>query len=222
MAEDACCELDRIKELGLKGVKLHNDYQGVFIFDEHCIPIYKRCEELGLPVVFHMGYDPVSPRVHRAMPYDLLELHENFPKLKIIGAHMGGEEAWESVYHYVAGVENIWLDTAFTAGIIDEKLFYEIVKKIYSNKEILLSNWIKAEYMTNSREYIVVMPFIDTEKLNKLGMFYKNNPNVNRKIDIITLKENKEKICEILTNKVNIVELDNWLGGIIDGKREEN
>lgn len=99
---------------------------------------------------------------------------------------------------------------------------YEIVKKIYSNKEILLSNWIKAEYMTNNREYIVVMPFIDTEKLNKLGMFYKNNPNVNRKIDIITLKENKEKICEILTNKVNIVELDNWLGGIIDGKREEN
>lgn len=99
---------------------------------------------------------------------------------------------------------------------------YEIVKKIYSNKEILLSNWIKAEYMTNNREYIVVMPFIDTEKLNKLGMFYKNNPNVNRKIDIITLKENKEKICEILTNKVNIVELDNWLGGIMDGKREEN
>ena len=66
------------------------------------------------------------------------------------------------------------------------------------------------------------MVAIDTEKLNKLGMFYKNNPNVNRKIDIITLKENKEKICEILTNKVNIVELDNWLGGIIDGKREEN
>lgn len=128
-AEDACDELDRIKSLGLRGVKLHNDYQGVFIFEECCKPVYKRCEELGLPVVFHMGYDPVSPRVHRAMPYDLLELHENYPKLKIIGAHMGGEEAWESVYHYVAGVRNIWLDTAFTAGIIDEELFYEIVKK---------------------------------------------------------------------------------------------
>lgn len=129
MAQDACDELYRIKSLGLKGVKLHNDYQGIFIFDDCCKAVYKRCEELGLPVVFHMGYDPVSPRVHRAMPYDLLELHENYPKLKIIGAHMGGEMAWESVYHYIAGVENIWLDTAFTAGIIDEKLFYEIVKK---------------------------------------------------------------------------------------------
>ena len=99
--------------------------------------------------------------------------------------------------------------------------FYEIVKKIYSDKEILLSNWKKAEYMTEDRVYIVVMPFIDTEKINRLRMFYKNNPKVNRKIDIITLKENKEKIGEILTNKVNIIELDNWLGGI-NGEREES
>lgn len=98
---------------------------------------------------------------------------------------------------------------------------YEIVKKIYSNKDILLSNWKKAEYMTEDRTYIVLMPFIDTEKINRLRMFYKNNPKVNRKIDIITLTENKEKICEILTNKVNIIELDNWLGGI-NGEREES
>lgn len=128
-AEDKVDEIDRIKSLGLKGVKLHNDYQGVFIFDDACKPIYKRCEELGLPVVFHMGHDPVSPQIHRAMPYDLLELHENYPKLKIIGAHLGGVYAWESVYHYIAGVPNIWLDTAFTASLIDEKLFGEIVKK---------------------------------------------------------------------------------------------
>lgn len=99
--------------------------------------------------------------------------------------------------------------------------FYEIVKKIYSDKEILLSNWKKAEYMTEDKKYIVVMPFLDTEKINRLRMFYKNNPKVNRKIDIITLKENKEKICEILTNKVNIIELDNWLGGI-NGERKES
>ena len=48
-AEDAVTEIDRIKSLGLKGIKLHNDYQGVFIFDEMCKPIYKRCEELGIP-----------------------------------------------------------------------------------------------------------------------------------------------------------------------------
>ena len=128
-AEDAADELDRIRSLGLKGVKLHNDYQGVFIFDEHCHRIYKRCEELGLPVVFHMGYDPVSPIIHRAMPYDLIEICEKYPKLKVIGAHMGGNYAWEAVYKYIAGIPNLYFDTAFVAKDIDFELFSAIVKK---------------------------------------------------------------------------------------------
>ena len=95
---------------------------------------------------------------------------------------------------------------------------YQIIKQIYSNQEILLSNWKKAQYMTENEEYIVVMPFIDTERLHRLNMFDDNSQKKNRKIDIITLKENKEKIEEILTNKVNIIEMDNWLGGINESK----
>ncbi len=157
LAEDAVDELERIKSLGLKGVKLHNDYQGVFIFDEICKPIYRRCEELGLPIVFHMGRDPISPEVHRAMPYDLLELHENFPKLKIIGAHMGGVYAWESVLHYIAGVNNIWLDTAFTAGMIDEKLFAEIVKK-HGVERILFASDLPWSNPLNEMNMIARLP----------------------------------------------------------------
>lgn len=97
---------------------------------------------------------------------------------------------------------------------------YQIVKKIYNDKEILLSNWKKADYMTEDRKYIILMPFIDTEKLHKLNLFYKNNQKINRKIDIITLKENKEIIEDILTNKTNIIEIDNWLGGINEDKEK--
>lgn len=97
---------------------------------------------------------------------------------------------------------------------------YQIVKKIYNDKEILLSNWKKADYMTEDRKYIILMPFIDTEKLHKLNLFYKNNQKINRKIDIITLKENKEIIEDILTNKTNIIETDNWLGGINEDKEK--
>ena len=97
---------------------------------------------------------------------------------------------------------------------------YQIVKKIYNDKEILLSNWKKADYMTEDRKYIILMPFIDTEKLHKLNLFYKTNQKINRKIDIITLKENKEIIEDILTNKSNIIEIDNWLGGINEDKEK--
>ena len=97
---------------------------------------------------------------------------------------------------------------------------YEILKQIYKGQEVLLSNWVKADYMTQDREYIILMPFIDTEKLHKLNIFYNNNKNTNRKIDIITLRENKEKIDEILTNRTNIIEIDNLLGGI-DGESKK-
>lgn len=97
---------------------------------------------------------------------------------------------------------------------------YEILKQIYAGQEVLLSNWVKADYMTQDREYIILMPFIDTEKLHKLNIFYNNNKDTKRKIDIITLQENKEKIEEILTNRTNIIEIDNLLGGI-DGESKK-
>lgn len=96
---------------------------------------------------------------------------------------------------------------------LEEIDFYQITKQIYQNTEILLSNWENAEYMTEDAEYIVLMPFIDTEKLYRLNIFYRNIKNEKRKINVMTLQENKEKINEILTNKANIIEIDDWLGG---------
>lgn len=50
-------ELDRIKALGLKGVKLHPDYQRFLVDDPRCIPIYEKISRLGLITVFHTGLD---------------------------------------------------------------------------------------------------------------------------------------------------------------------
>ena len=97
---------------------------------------------------------------------------------------------------------------------------YNVIEKIYKDKEILLSNWSKADYMTDDGQYILFMPFIDTEKLHRLNIYYKDNKEINRRIDILTLKENIDKINEILTNKTNIIEIDSLLGGI-NGKMEE-
>lgn len=98
--------------------------------------------------------------------------------------------------------------------LFQNKDVYEIIEKIYKGKEILLSNWEKADYMTNDKQYIILMPFIDTEKLHKLNAFYKDNKSSKRDIAILTLKENKHKINEILTNRTNIIEIDGLLGGI--------
>lgn len=88
---------------------------------------------------------------------------------------------------------------------------YDVLKMIYRGKELLLSDWDKADYMREEGLYIVLMPFINTEKLHKLNVFYKSNRNFNKKIDNITLKENREIINKVFTYKINIVELDKWI-----------
>ncbi len=91
---------------------------------------------------------------------------------------------------------------------------HEIIENIYG-KEILISNWENAEYLLESNKYIVNMPFINTERIEKINWYYKENENTKKQIDIMTLEENKQKIKEMLIdNKCNIITFDkNLLGG---------
>ena len=139
-APDIAEELDRIKELGLKGLKLHPDYQNAFLFEEKMRPIYKRCGELGLPIIIHMGYDPVEPVLRHAMPAHLPEIMDSFPDLKVIAAHFGGMCAWEEVYHYIAGHKRIWLDTAYTAGYLSPESMSGIIKKHGAERVLFASD----------------------------------------------------------------------------------
>lgn len=133
-------ELDRIKELGLKGIKLHPDYQGFFIFEDRLLPFWQRCAELELPVVIHMGFDPVSPEVHHAMPQDLAYIHSRVPNVNIIAAHMGGINAWEAAYHYLCGDRHIWLDTAFTDGNLSAELMKKMIEKHGADRVLFASD----------------------------------------------------------------------------------
>ena len=162
-APDVEEEIYRIKSLGLKGIKIHPDYQNVFLFEEKMKPIYRLCEELKLPLLMHMGYDPLSPAVRHAMPYHLLTITEEFPKLKIIGAHLGGVFAWEEVLFYLCGRDNIWLDTAHLAGWIEPKLLTAIIKKHGADKILFASDcpWHKPQM---ELELIETLPLTEAEK----------------------------------------------------------
>lgn len=124
--------------------------------------------------------------------------------------------------YFIFGKENTLIVNVSKENLDKIRLFqkmdlYEIIKRIYKEKEVLLSNWNKADYMTEDKEYIILMPFLNTEKLHNLNIFYKNNQEIKRKIDILTLKENRGKINEILTNRTNIIDIDYLLGGIYEG-----
>ncbi|MHB8588540.1 MAG: amidohydrolase family protein [Candidatus Dormibacteraceae bacterium] len=95
--ERAVAELDRIAELGLKGVKLHPSLQAFAPDDERHWPLYERCEELGLVLLFHTGTSGIGAgqpggqgiRLDYARPIHLDAAAASFPDLKIIAAHFG-------------------------------------------------------------------------------------------------------------------------------------
>lgn len=117
---DALKILGSFQEMGLKGVKLHPDYQGFEADEKRLYPLYERICALKLPCCFHMGYDPLSPKHFHAAPAMLARVHRDFPKLTLILAHMGGMNLWEEVEEQLLKKE-LYLDTAMVAGSLSPR-----------------------------------------------------------------------------------------------------
>ncbi|MDR0992152.1 MAG: amidohydrolase family protein [Ruminococcus sp.] len=166
---DALKELERIKALGLYGIKLHPDYQEFFVDDESVFPVYKKCAELGLPVMFHAGLDAICPDTIHCTPQRAVTVLDAVPGLTAIFAHMGGNTLWRDVYGILAG-RDCYLDTSYSITWEDENLMRGIIEKHGADKMLFGSDF----------------PWDDPEKtvrdLRKLGLteseydniFYKN------------------------------------------------
>lgn len=126
--EDYKGELDRIKALGLKGIKIHPDYQGVMIDDVRYMNIIEYADALDLAIITHAGIDIGLPEPVHCPPDKMRKVLDTLKPKKMIAAHYGGWKQWEEVYEYLAG-EDIYLDTAFTFGHIGEEMFYKILEK---------------------------------------------------------------------------------------------
>jgi predicted TIM-barrel fold metal-dependent hydrolase len=121
-------KLNIIKSLGLKGIKLHPDYQGTFVDDPRMVRIIQYAVELDLIVVLHAGLDIGLPNPIHCPPrrsVNMLSQLEN-KKAKIVLAHTGGYDQWDEVEEYLVG-RNVWLDTSFSMNKLNSEQFTRIV-----------------------------------------------------------------------------------------------
>lgn len=88
--EDVGGEIGRMIGLGLRGIKLHSDFQDFCIDDERAFPIYEAAEG-RLPILFHVG----DKRSDRSSPERLLKVAKRFPGLTVIAAHLAGWSMWD-------------------------------------------------------------------------------------------------------------------------------
>ena len=69
-------ELDTIKELGIPGIKIHPDYQGVMIDDSRFMNIIEYADSLGLIIITHAGIDIGLPEPVHCAPDKMRKVYD--------------------------------------------------------------------------------------------------------------------------------------------------
>ena len=128
-----------IASLGLRGIKLHPDYQGVFFNDIRYKRIVECATDLGLYVVVHAGVDIGLPEPVHTKPADILEVIKDTGTDKLILAHMGGWRMWDEAAELLAD-QDVMIDTSFSTtavdvdDMLDEERFVRMVRMFGADK----------------------------------------------------------------------------------------
>jgi len=154
-------EILRIKSLGLKGIKLHPDFQFFNIDDRRMYEAYDIIRAEKLPILFHMGdvkYDYSS--AHR-----LLKILQDFPGIIVIAAHLGGHLKWDEAEELLVG-KDIYMDCSST----NRKLPAERAVKIMRNHG--------TEKILFGTDYPIERHAEGIEKFLSLGLTDEENENI--------------------------------------------
>jgi predicted TIM-barrel fold metal-dependent hydrolase len=138
-APDALEELDRIRALGLDGVKLHPDYQNFFVDEDRMAKLYERMAALRLPLLLHAGWDPLSPDLVHAEPERIARVLDGCPDLVVIAAHLGGMRRYDAVEKHLLGRRNLYLDTAMTSPYLHDPAQYARIMRGHGLDRILFA-----------------------------------------------------------------------------------
>jgi uncharacterized protein len=119
---DPAQEIDRIVSLGILGIKIQANWQGVFVDDPKMYPIYEAAQG-RLMIMFHSGAELVEFPDLKATPKLIANVIRDFPRLDVVAAHMGGYLMWDEVEEYLVG-KKLYLDTSacFPHQLPDERM----------------------------------------------------------------------------------------------------
>jgi len=168
-------EVERIIQLGLKGIKLHPDFQNFAIDDPKAFEIYAAAEG-KLPILFHTG----DKRYKYSNPDKMMNVLKNFPKLTVICAHLGGYSEWKEVLKLKGylGNENVFIDTSSSIQMMDKKTAVKIIKKHGIERTFWGSDYPMWTPKTELNNFLS-LGFTDDENEKILGLNAINLLNIN-------------------------------------------
>lgn len=164
-SEDIIGDVKHIKELGLKGVKLHPDFQKFRIDDEKLFSIYEACSG-DLPILLHTG----DYRYDYSNPERMARVLEKFPQLTVIGAHFGGWSVWEEAAEVLSGYNNFFVDTSSSFHWLKKDKAKEIIRKYGADKVLFATDFPMWSYEDEYSYFESLM----LDEAEKTKIFYEN------------------------------------------------
>jgi predicted TIM-barrel fold metal-dependent hydrolase len=143
-------ELERsVKELGLRGLKLHPSAQAFYANDPRFYPLWEKCAELDIPVLFHSGQTGLGARQPggggiklkycQPIPY-FDDVAADFPSLTIIMAHPA--VPWQEEQLSVAlHKQNVYIDLSGWSPKYFRPMLVQYMQSLLKDKVLFGSDY---------------------------------------------------------------------------------
>lgn len=144
------------------------------------IPVYAYCETEGIPIVFHAGSAEGLVKIEKSYSNidNYIPLLEQFPKLKIVLAHMGGLGAIDRAIKIGRKYPNLYFDTSIALsgndrlksipGWLNDEKAVLFVKTVGADR-ILFGSDSPWGYPKEDIQRIRSLPITENEKQAVLG-----------------------------------------------------
>ena len=160
-------DIDLVKSLGLKGIKLHAEYQRFYPEDERMLRIYDYAFSKELMIIHHAGFDPGLPPPFHTNPERFSRMLEKLNGGTMILAHLGSQKMWDDVEEQLCG-KDVYFDTSMGFEYYSTEQFLRIVKKHGADKILFASDYPWSD-AGKEKAKIEALPLTDHEKSLILG-----------------------------------------------------
>lgn len=168
-SSDYKSELRQIVHMGLRGIKLHPDYQETMFDDMKYMRIIDYASDLNLIISVHAGLDIGYPDHIHCTPKAIRKVLDQVSPDKLILAHFGGYRCWNEVEEYIMG-QKVFLDTAFIHNTINQDQFLRIMRQHGCDKVLFATDspW------SDQSEVITWLKNLQLSQMELERIFFKN------------------------------------------------
>ncbi len=144
-------ELERcVKELGFVGVKMNGSLHRFFPNDARMRPLYRKAEELGVPVLVHTGRNVENFKVKEfdrseqqySEPASWRPVLEAFPKMTVVLAHMAGAiDFWDDALRLMDDFPGAYADLSMCLEALPDEKIVRFIRTVGAERVMYGSDY---------------------------------------------------------------------------------